>query len=241
MGSSSASSGGSSAGFRSGSGIEAARGARRATGSEVVGQAVPPESRPRGSRPVTGEAVPRGSVPSSGSSIVIGGGGWYSGGYYPGYYGYGGYGGYYGNYYGCYPGSWGCDWGLGWGWGYGLGSLYYSPYLGGWGGSYGTPGYGGGYPAGAGSSQWYSTGSLKLKIRPKTAEVYVDGYYVGIVDDFDGMFQDLTLSADPNAGVTHRIEIRASGVQPITFEVRLQPGQTITYRGDLVAGAPRIR
>lgn len=236
-------SGGSSAGFRSGSGIEAARGARRATGSEVVGQAVPPESRPRGARPATGEAVPRGSVSGSGSTIVIRPNSWYPG-YYSSYYGgYSGgyYGNYYGNYYGCYPGSWGCDLGLGWGWGSGLGSLYYSPYWGGWGGGYDTSGYVGGYAAGAGSSQSYYTGNLKLKVRPKTAEVYVDGYYVGIVDDFDGAFQELSLTADPNAGMTHRVEIRAPGIQPVTFEVRLQPGQTITYRGDLVAGVQPIR
>lgn len=176
----------------------------------------------------------------------------YLGGYYGGYYypypGYSGfYGGLYDSYYGCYPGYWGCDWGLGWGWGYGLGSLYYSPYWG-WGGGlgyagygWGSPGYAAGYPVAGSASQWYYTGSLKLKVKPRNAEVYVDGYYVGVVDDFDGIFQELTLSADPNAGVSHRIEIRAPGAEPIVFEVRLQPGQVITYRGELPAGVQPIR
>ena len=209
---------------------------------------MPVESRPRGDRPVTGQAVPRGSVPGTGGRPydLPYYGGYYGGYYYPGYYGsY--YGGLYNSSYGCYPGYWGCDWGLGWGWGYGLGSLYYSPYMG-WGGGlgyagyeWGYPGYASGYPAAGSGSPWYYTGSLKLKVRPRNAEVYVDGYYVGVVDDFDGVFQELTLSADPNAGVPHRIEIRAPGAESIVFEVRLQPGQVITYRGDLVPGVQPIR
>ncbi len=34
--------------------------------------------------------------------------------------------------------------------------------------------------------------------------MYVDGYYVGRVDDFDGLFQRLHLASGP-----HRLEIRA--------------------------------
>jgi hypothetical protein len=33
--------------------------------------------------------------------------------------------------------------------------------------------------------------------------------------------------------VAHKIEVRAPGAQPLTFEVRLQPGQSISYRGEL--------
>ena len=31
--------------------------------------------------------------------------------------------------------------------------------------------------------------AVRVEVTPKTAEVYVDGYYAGIVDDFDGAFQ----------------------------------------------------
>ena len=34
-------------------------------------------------------------------------------------------------------------------------------------------------------------GSLRLKVKPREASVYVDGYFAGRVDDFDGMFQRL--------------------------------------------------
>ena len=40
----------------------------------------------------------------------------------------------------------------------------------------------------------YDPGSaVRLEVEPKDAEVYVDGYYAGIVDDFDGVFQRLRL------------------------------------------------
>jgi hypothetical protein len=58
--------------------------------------------------------------------------------------------------------------------------------------------------------------------------VFADGYYVGIVNDFDGIFQHLNLEAGP-----HTIEIRLPGYNDaIRFDVVIQPGRTITYRAD---------
>jgi hypothetical protein len=34
-------------------------------------------------------------------------------------------------------------------------------------------------------------GEVKLQVTPKQAEVYVDGFYAGLVDDFDGTFKHL--------------------------------------------------
>lgn len=73
-------------------------------------------------------------------------------------------------------------------------------------------------------------GDIRLLVRPRVAQVYVDGYYAGIVDDFDGMWQQLRLD---DGG--HRIEVRLPGLAPLTFDVMVQPGRTITYRGDLTA------
>jgi len=110
---------------------------------------------------------------------------------------------------------------------------YYSyPY----GYQYGYPAYGYSYPYGYG---YYPVpppgylsvvpgrlyGGVRIVDAPRDAEVFADGYYVGIVDDFDGVFQHLNLEAGP-----HRIEIRAPGLPPIAFDVRVEPGQTITYR-----------
>ena len=145
-----------------------------------------------------GTAAPRGSVPPA-----TGGGG---GIYIPG----GGY----------------CCYGYYDPWGYGYGSGY--GYVGGYYGGYYDPWYGG-YPTSSQSSYTSSDeGSLKLKIKPREAEVYVDGYYVGIVDDFDGIFQRLHLDSGP-----HRIEVRAPGYETLDFDVRITPEHTTTYTGEL--------
>jgi hypothetical protein len=103
---------------------------------------------------------------------------------------------------------------------------YYSPYYYGIGYGYGYHYYGGGYYGGS-----YSyTGSVRLKVKPRAAEVLVDGYYVGTVDDFDGTFQSLKLETGPAS-----IEIRADGYESLQLQVRILPDETITYEGDLTA------
>ena len=71
-------------------------------------------------------------------------------------------------------------------------------------------------------------GGVVLEIEPIGAAVYVDGAYAGVVADFDGSRQPLTLT-----GGTHRIEIVEQGLAPLVFDVVVQPGQVIPYRGDL--------
>lgn len=74
-----------------------------------------------------------------------------------------------------------------------------------------------------------ATGGLRLKVEPKQAQVYVDGYYAGIVDDFNGHFQHLDLT--PGA---HHVEIRDQlAFQPLAFDVVIQAHRTIEYRGVL--------
>jgi hypothetical protein len=176
-------------------------------------RAVPRGARPNPGAPVTGQAEVR---PGSGRPVDPGYG-------RPGY-GHGGNGGYY-----PYdPWYW---YGFG---AYGLGYMFYDPFW--WGyNSWWYDGYYGGYGAGSGDAGSYGAaplprGSLKLKVDPKNAEVYIDGYFMGTVDDFDGMFQHLELDAGP-----HRVEIRAIGYRTITFDVRIEPNDTITYRGVLQA------
>jgi hypothetical protein len=114
-----------------------------------------------------------------------------------------------------------------WGYGsFGLGYFFYAPWV--WSANYGY-GYPGYYPVYSGP--WGSDiGSVKLKVRQRDAEVWVDGYYAGTVDDFDGTFQALKLDSGP-----YRIEIRKPGFPPLAFDVRVQPGRTITFRGDMIA------
>jgi hypothetical protein len=81
--------------------------------------------------------------------------------------------------------------------------------------------YAGGYGA--------SAGGVRLEVKPKTAQVYVDGGYAGVVDDFDGFFQHLDLA--PGG---HRIEMRAPGYQTLVATVYVQPGQTLDWYGTMV-------
>jgi hypothetical protein len=78
---------------------------------------------------------------------------------------------------------------------------------------------------GPGSSLY---GGVALDIEPYDADVFVDGSYAGRVQDFDGTTQPLTLVAG-----THRIEVQAAGLAPLVFDVTVQPGQVIPYRGEL--------
>ena len=125
-------------------------------------------------------------------------------------------GGYYG---GFYPWGWG---------GLGLGGYYRydDPWGSGWYDPYPPGGYSYGYREGY-------DGALKLKVTPRQAEVFVDGYFAGSVDDYDGVFQQLRLEPGP-----HRIEVRLDGYEPLSFEVRITPERTITYKGELERAEP---
>jgi translation initiation factor IF-2 len=198
------------------------RGERHATRDDGTAPASAPRAdRPSDGRYPVGQAARR-TRPPYGVGGYYGRPAWY---YRPSaFYGYGALGlGYF--YYDPF-------WGGYTGYGYSPYGGYYGggPYYGGggyYGGGYYGGGYGGGYDSGTGSG-YYGTGNLKLKVKPRDAEVYVDGYYAGLVDDFDGMFQKLELEAGP-----HRIEVRKAGYSTMTFEVRVPTEESVTYRGEL--------
>jgi hypothetical protein len=104
--------------------------------------------------------------------------------------------------------------------GFGYGGAYYGGYYDPWYGGYAS------YPQS--SSSYSDEGALRLKIKPREAAVYVDGYYVGIVDNFDGIFQKLHIESG-----AHRIEVRAAGFETLTFDVRITPDHSTTYQGEM--------
>lgn len=69
--------------------------------------------------------------------------------------------------------------------------FYYHPYFGFYFGPYYGPFYP--YPGPYLGSDQYSACVLKTKVKPNTTMVYVNGYYAGEADDFDGLFQGLYL------------------------------------------------
>jgi PEGA domain len=77
------------------------------------------------------------------------------------------------------------------------------------------------------------SGFLDLQMQPGSAQVYVDGFYMGAVDDFRRMIPGRPIEAGP-----HRVELRAPGYDTATFNVMIPPNETVTYRASLNATAP---
>ena len=63
--------------------------------------------------------------------------------------------------------------------------------------------------------------SVRIEATPKDAEVYVDGFYAGIVDDFDGVFQRLNI--EPGQ---HEIVLYLEGYHAVHQRVYLMPNKT---------------
>ena len=85
------------------------------------------------------------------------------------------------------------------------------------------------YRYGSYGSYGYPVGELRLKVQPRDAQVFIDGYYAGRVDDFDGVFQSLRLEEGE-----YQVEIVLPGYEPLAFDVRIFPGEKTTYEGDLI-------
>ena len=75
--------------------------------------------------------------------------------------------------------------------------------------------------------------SIRLEVKPKEAEVYVDGYYAGIVDDFDGTFQRLHVLRGQ-----HELTLYRRGFKSIHQNVTLAAGSTFKVKTNLDPLAP---
>jgi hypothetical protein len=91
-------------------------------------------------------------------------------------------------------------------------------------------GYGFQYPVGPypyppHRSYYNDLGAVRLEVKPNDAEVYVDGYYAGIVDDFDNAFQRLRLAPGE-----HEIALHLDGYRGVRQKVYLTPDNTFHLR-----------
>ena len=84
-------------------------------------------------------------------------------------------------------------------------------------GPYGYPPYGA-YRVDPGAS-------LRLEVKPKEAEVYVDGFYAGIVDDFNGTFQRLSVTPGE-----HQIELFLDGYRAVHQKLYVTPRKTLNVK-----------
>jgi hypothetical protein len=105
------------------------------------------------------------------------------------------------------------------------GSFVYAPF--------GYTSYGVQMPAQTAPVPTIATGGLRLDASPGSAQVYVDGLYLGSVEDFGLSGRALDL----DEGV-HRVELRAAGYATLSFDVRIAANQTTRYRGDLEKLSP---
>ena len=80
---------------------------------------------------------------------------------------------------------------------------------------------------------WYfpvfdNRAELHIRVAPEAAEdaaVYVDGFYAGVVDDFNGVFQGLPLT--PGG---HSVTLFLEGYRTIRRNIYLSPGSTFNLR-----------
>jgi hypothetical protein len=101
---------------------------------------------------------------------------------------------------------------------FGWSPMFYAP----WSLMWATGGYGP-YPGFGYGATTFETGRLRLKVKPRDAQVFVDGHLAGVVDEFDGVFQSLRLA--PGG---HTLEVRMPGFETLTLDVHIQPDRTMT-------------
>ena len=95
------------------------------------------------------------------------------------------------------------------------------------------------YPA-VGYAQFDGGSAVRVQVMPRDTEVYIDDYYAGTVDDFDGFFQrlhiepgphDVTLYRDGYRTVHQQIYVQTSGTFRLRYNmVPLGPGETAEPR-----------
>jgi hypothetical protein len=72
---------------------------------------------------------------------------------------------------------------------------------------------------------YYDRSAVRLQVAPRDAEVFVDGYLAGRVDDFDGVFQRLQLPPGD-----HEIVLYLNGYRTVRQQVYLAPDSTFRIR-----------
>lgn len=96
---------------------------------------------------------------------------------------------------------------------------YYDPFFSGWYGYQYGP-----YPPYARYGYQPAT-DLRIQVTPREAEVYLDGYLVGNVDDFDGIFQRLRVPYGE-----HTVSIYREGFHTITERMLFRPYESYNLK-----------
>jgi hypothetical protein len=97
-----------------------------------------------------------------------------------------------------------------------------------YGGYYGGGVYSGGYYP---RSRYRDSGALRTLVDPEQTRVFVDGYYAGTADDFDGMFQRLYIAPG-----RHDISFKLEGYRTHRVMVYVTDDHTIKIRHNMERG-----
>jgi hypothetical protein len=107
-------------------------------------------------------------------------------------------------------------------------SRIYDPYYYG-----GYSGYYSGY-SGYGAGRIYRPdAALRLQVSPRETEVFVDGYYAGTVNEYDGIFQRLRLDAGE-----YEVTLYLPGYRTVTQQLLLRPDRTFRIKHEMIPIGP---
>jgi hypothetical protein len=74
-------------------------------------------------------------------------------------------------------------------------------------------------------------GQVRVQVEPSKTRVYVDGYYAGVADDFDGLFQRLNLPTG-----RHEIMLKLEGYRTHKIKIYVPLDQTVKIKLDMTKG-----
>ena len=75
---------------------------------------------------------------------------------------------------------------------------------------------------------------IKLAVKPDRAAVFLNGGYVGHVDEFNGPGQSMVVPSGP-----YDLKITLPGYLPFETQITLRPGQKLEVKTDLIPGSIR--
>ncbi len=89
------------------------------------------------------------------------------------------------------------------------------------------------FPYPYGYRRYGVSADLRIQVEPKNAEVFVDGHYAGLVDDFDGVFQRLKVT--PGG---HEIQIYLDGFKTIVDRRYFSPNKGYSIKERMIRLGP---
>jgi len=78
------------------------------------------------------------------------------------------------------------------------------------------------------------TSEIKLEVKPDRAAVFLNGGYVGHVDEFNGPGQSMVVPSG-----SYDLKITLPGYLPFETQITLRPGQKLEVKTDLIPGSIR--